>query len=79
MSSGTNFVRLGNGLIIQWGQCTSADQIVTLPTPFKTTNYQVVVTNGAGESSQYCSIVADLTTTSFHKSDRGQHWIAIGH
>lgn len=79
LTHGDNFIYLGNKLKIMWGNCSSADQIVLLPYPFDTTNYQVVVTNGAGESSQYCPVVADLTTTSFHKSDRGQHWIACGY
>lgn len=78
LKHGNNFIHFGNRLKIMWGNCSSADQTVLLPYPFETTDYQVVVTCGAGENINYCPAVDNLTTTSFHKSDRGQHWIACG-
>lgn len=47
VSSGTNYVRLGNGLIIQWVYFYNTGTTTWIfPTPFSNTNY-AVVSNGA--------------------------------
>ena len=82
VSNGSNYVRLGNGLLICWGRCSTAEQTVTLPQPFKDTNYIVNMTLGPDEvnmSNDYCAVIANIKTTSFKKGDRGQLWTAIGY
>ena len=82
VTHGSNYVRLGNGLQICWGRCSTAEQTVTLPQPFKDTNYIVNMTLGpdeVNERNDYCAVICDIKTTSFKKVDRGQLWTAIGY
>lgn len=82
LSSGSNYVRFGNGLQICWGKCSPAEQTVTLPQPFKDTNYVVNMTLGPDEidrRNDFCAVIFNIITTSFRKGDRGQLWIAIGY
>lgn len=82
VSHGSNYVRFGNGLQICWGRCSTAEQTVTLPQPFKDTNYIVNMTLGPDEvnkSNDYCAVISDIKTTRFKKGDRGQLWTAMGY
>lgn len=82
VSHGDNWIRFGNGLQICWGKCSPAEQTVTLPQPFKDTNYVVNMTLGPDEidrRNDFCAVISNIITTSFRKGDRGQLWIAIGY
>ena len=80
------YVKLGNGLIIQWGtSAKGSSKSVTLPTAFTSTNYKVAVNNKTDNGGGYYSSATSYTTTSFTiKSSGGavsfdNDWIAIGY
>ena len=81
--SENGFVKLGNGLIIQWGLNTNGDQ-VTFPTPF-TANPKVSIcgNNVSGNTETTSSAVGTVTTTGFKLLlSRGgwtAQWIAMGY
>lgn len=90
--SENGFVKLGNGIIIQWGRKPSYvspdPQSVTFPTPFTSTNYKVVCTyfrTGGSVDSGKDQINVDTQSTTgftFRMSDTatyGVNWIAIGY
>jgi hypothetical protein len=86
------YVKLGNGIIIQWGRKTySSDTFnhedsITLPIAFTTTNYTVAVTSYATNPPQ-CGYASRSTTkfTLISTRDGGSahttenDWIAIGY
>ena len=92
--SGTNFVRLGNGLIIQWGTVVTGDggsTPVVLPTAFSNTNYQVVFGHNnlsAGGIDFYGAQIVYTTKTAtgfttYCRNSGSYHnsevtWLAIG-
>lgn len=83
--SQNGYVKLGNGLIIQWGQTPAINaqgQTVNLPTAFTSTNYAVTATMNFSGGSNHCSC-HDFTTTSFkmHVGAGGYtyNFIAIGY
>lgn len=77
--SGHGFIKMGNGIIIQWGQSGTGTDI-TLPTPFASTNYKVVST-GSGYNKYGPGYSYNYTTTTFRLGgDNGNRpWIAIGY
>ena len=89
ITSGTNYIRFGNGTQICWGEATiaSAGATVTLPAPFANTDYRIVEgrwwMNDANETYYF----ADRTTTSFKRyalrasatNSRVSMYIAIGY
>lgn len=83
--SGTNYVKFGNGLIIQWGVGTSGQSTITLPIPYSNTNYELQVSEEVSASSAYDIKISNSgkTTTSFsvQKHSGGiiyVHWLTIG-
>lgn len=78
VAHGTNWIKYSDGRLEQWGTCTTADQTITLHQPYKDSNYMITVTLAAGENNNYCAVISTITTTSFHKNDRGQYWHTIG-
>lgn len=75
---GTNYVKLSNGLIIQWGDYGKTAGTITLPTPFTSTNYQIAIAN-TESGHEYSPSVGNKTTTSFDWfTPRMGSWIAIG-
>ncbi|MBR2136685.1 MAG: hypothetical protein IJ852_01840, partial [Alphaproteobacteria bacterium] len=90
--SENGFVKLGNGIIIQWGRYPSYvnpdPQSVTFPTPFTSANYKAVCTyfrTGGDVDSGKDHINVDTQSTTgftFRMSDTteyGVNWIAIGY
>jgi hypothetical protein len=89
--SPNGYVKLGNGLIIQWGVLytnSSSVKTVTLPTPFTTTNYSVSVQQGGAimGTTYYCNtqLAFPDSTTSFavytaYNESCNVYWIAIGY
>lgn len=83
------YVKLGNGIIIQWGLATTASgtgtKQVTLPTAFSNTNYEVVVTGvQTSYSNDYVGAVEVQSQTSLgftiYSCGYSQaRWIAIGY
>ena len=86
------YVKLGNGIIIQWGvDAQNGDGLhtVTLPTPFTSVNYKVVGNVNAGDWSsniQYINsqLISSSTTTTFtiyrsYNVPAEIFWIAIGY
>jgi len=79
------YVKLGNGLIIQWGYSDIDGAQVTLPTPFSNTNYRICATymKASGNlGSGYGHVITYPTyTTSFYaNTEAGMYqWIAIGY
>lgn len=80
------YVKLGNGLILQWGTFGSSNNqkhTITLPTPFSNTDYVVVATQQRTETNNFDANwhVLSKATTSF--SIKGQsssmNWLAIGY
>ncbi len=75
---------LGNGLILQWGTA-SAGGTITLPTPFTSVNYSVVLTRVNTDTKYHGgSYIKTLTTTNFTFSgadanSKEHKWIAIGY
>lgn len=65
LKSKNGYVKLGNGIIIQWGitpAITSNGQFVNLPTAFSSTNYSVVATMNYSGGSDRCSCHSFETT-----------------
>lgn len=80
------YLKLGNGVIIQWGTATSgADVKITLPTAFSSTNYSVTVNSTGGTGEQYARAISSKSTTSFNilsayaATSYTSNWIAIGY
>ena len=78
VAHGDNWIKYSDGRLEQWGTCTGADQTITLYQPYKDTNYMITFTLANGENNNYCTVISNITTTSFHKNDRGQYWHTIG-
>lgn len=88
--SGTsNYVWLGNDMILQWGTITLAanaqEVTVSLPHPFVTVVYSVAITHIGNGDFAYTIPVSGRTTTSFKMRQSGkvnnsmaQLWFAIG-
>ena len=90
--SANGYVKLGNGIIIQWGIITVSTEnnyksVITFPIPFRNTNYslnisQYTTTNKSIWSTFALLMYGNKTTTSVttqsEKTDRIQ-WIAIGY
>lgn len=80
------YIKLGDGVIIQWGRITnsgSSSYTVTLPTPYTTTNYTPsVIDNTSGEKQSHASVTS-VSTTKFGgtvSTDANSiRWIAIGY
>lgn len=73
-SKGTNFVKLSNGLTLQWGNTnyikdTAWLNYVTLPTPMSLNNYIVITsrdTNGITDANEGGDTFGDFSYTSHH-------------
>ncbi len=87
LKAANGYVKLGDGVILQWGIKTGQNSqayTITLPTPFSSASSYVPIaidtTTSNGQS--HCSVTA-LTTTTFsgkHSSDGTTiRWIAIGY
>jgi hypothetical protein len=80
------YVKLGNGIIIQWGfnDLSSNPTTITLPTAFTSTNYSIAIAglNNSSYNDFGCRL-HNLTTTTFQayrsKPLNGVKWIAIGY
>lgn len=78
------YYKFGNGLIIQWGLANTGGT-VTLPTPFSSTDYSVVLTRINTDTKYHSgSYIQTLTTTnfSFNGADANgspHKWLAIGY
>lgn len=83
--SGNGFVKLGNGIIIQWGFSTIDGSQVTLPTPFTSRNYRICATymraSGSAGSGVGHVVTYPTNSTSFYANTEGgeYQWIAIGY
>lgn len=80
------YVKLGNGLIIQWGYNGGfgTDTVVTLPTPFSNANYSVVPTILSSTKYGFPTYLKAHTATNFtgERNDNNKPpmlWIAIGY
>lgn len=81
------FVKLGNGIIIQWGYYNSTSSgTVTLPTAFTSTNYSVAISlTGGTSNNEYARYwnTGSYTTTSFSVESSAKtgarKWIAVGY
>ena len=87
VSSGSNWVKFGNGLIIQWGIITN-NRYVTYPHPFSNTNYVLVagVSNISGtntynyNTNKMWGISSTKTTTGIDMSSTyAQNWLVVGY
>lgn len=83
--SASGYVKLSNGIIIQWGQDTghtTSTGTITLPTAFSSLHYVPIVTD-VGTAKLVNSAVAESTTTfTWWQSGSGTryfNWIAIGY
>ena len=77
------YLKLGNGVIIQWGRkevTASGGQTITLPTAFTNSNYKVVSENEASDGYGQLGITERKTTNfTFNPNWAGTYaWIAIG-
>lgn len=83
--SANGYVKLGNGIIIQWGYSSVDGGQITLPAPFTNTNYRICATymKGSGNLGDgYGHIVTYPTsTTAFYaNTEAGTYqWIAVGY
>lgn len=82
--SGNGYVKLGNGIIIQWGN-SSTPNTVTFPTAFTSTP-QVVISTSHSEKKDDARVSStyNVTKTSFKSHRYGSEvfpfrWIAIGY
>ena len=81
--AGNGYVKMGNGIVIQWGHANniSGNTTITLPTAFSSNNYSVTL--GLNESvDSYASSIVSKTNTNFvyrANSNRKSYWIAIGY
>ena len=79
------YVKLGNGIIIQWGYSNVDGGQITLPTPFTNTNYRICATymkSGGSINNDYGHICTyPSSTTSFYANTEAgvYQWIAIGY
>ena len=76
---GNNYIKLGDGTIIQWGGGSNYNGTVTLPTPFSSTGYQALII----DTSVTSVAVNEKTTTNFkyntgYGTNRAIGWLAIG-
>ena len=88
--SENGYVKLGNGIIIQWGKTPNignTNTTCTLPTPFATTNYSVTAITSAA-FNENCIALTGKTTTNFTLIERGygggahnvpNYFLAIGY
>ena len=84
------YVKLGNGLIVQWGKTPNignSGTTCTLPTPFTTTNYSVTAITSSA-FNENCIALTGKTTTNFTLVERGlnggahnvpNYFLAIGY
>lgn len=87
ISKGANgYVKLGNGLIIQWGTSTSTSdyKTVTFSIPFSNTNYKLTAIQTSGASNTSDVYVLNKNTTWCQLSEYAQKtmaydWIAVGY
>ena len=82
--SQNGYVKLGNGIIIQWGRNTvtsSGGQTITLPTAFTNSNYKVISADESSDGYGQLGITARTTTNfTFNPNwPRTYAWIAIGY
>jgi len=82
--SQNGYVKLGNGIIIQWGRNTvtsSGGQTITLPTAFTSSNYKVISADESSDGYGQLGITARATTNfTFNPNwPRTYAWIAIGY
>ena len=85
--SGNGYVKLGNGIIIQWGNRTlnTGSTTINLPTPFSFTGYSVAAIRNSGETTTKSIdfwLRSPQLTTSFNIYSVdiiGIRWIAIGY
>lgn len=87
-----NYVKLNNGLILQWGTAiidvgNASTKTISLPTAFNTTSYGVVCYHYAGVvSNDYINSfkIVSRSTTNFqvkkHMNEKSEQliWVAIG-
>lgn len=61
------YVKLGNGIIIQWGWVSmySSNSAVTFQTPFSNTNYALTISFGGTSERESSPAIHDKTTTTF--------------
>ena len=75
----SGYVKLGNGIIIQYGTSTSSgSQTITFPTSFTSTNYRIT---GNSYGTSYCVVnnSSKTTTSVIVGNNVGFDWIAIGY
>lgn len=82
--SGNGFVRLGNGIIIQWGWHSGSGSTLTFPTPFTSTNYSVAANyrkqSSSGSGIGHVNFYPTSTTSCYFNSQGGDfQWVAIGY
>lgn len=80
------YVKLGNGIIIQWGfnALPYNPTTITLPTAFTSTNYSIAIAGLMDKAyNDFGCRLHNLTTTSFQAyraaALKGMKWIAIGY
>lgn len=86
------YVKLGNGIILQWGTFASgnygATKTVTFPTAFTSSNYQVVLSSNyqqtAGDKGSSCAVTAKSTSNftfrcGFQQTTATVYYVAIGY
>ena len=81
-SYGNNWVRLGNGIQICWGNIGNREQQITFPQAFKDTHYIITATSTNIENNTSASVIrTDTKKTTGIKTFCGlsQYWIAIGY
>lgn len=83
VSTGADYVKLGNGVIIQWGEITSTgSQTITFPQPFTSADSYAMGMIGRTGDSSFTDSITNLTETSFTANRRSGtvpfRWIAIG-
>ena len=87
MSKSQNgYLKLGNGIILQWGiTSTGTSGTITFPTAFTSTNYSINFTERGISKLDlaYTGIKLENYTTTTIKWSRtdscSQHWFAIGY
>lgn len=88
---GYGYLKMGNGVLIQWGYVSGESGTVTLPTPFLNGSvYAISATNNAIGTEPRTFFVNNLTATNFGFNAKRQsgegaanfngnwHWIAMG-
>ena len=87
LSTGSNgYVKLGNGIMIQWGRVASGsgNQTITFPQAWYNTDYALACTTTPGNSTTKAAISVDSssrtkTTVSVNiESNASSNWIGIG-